>query len=221
MKGAFITFEGIEGSGKSTQIVLLANYLASHVKGVTLTREPGGTDIGDQVRKILLDPANRALDPKAELLLYAAARAQHLEELVRPDLESGRIVLCDRFSDATLAYQGYGRGLDVDMIRSLDRMVTAGLRPDLTVLLDIDAATGLSRARGRNNKRGLEAEARFENEDLVFHERVRQGYLTLAQCEPDRFRVVAAAAAPDEIQNRIRKIVDDVLRNANWKLNAK
>ena len=211
MKGVFITFEGIEGSGKSTQIVLLANYLTAHAQGVTLTREPGGTDIGDQVRKILLDPANTALHPGAELLLYAAARAQHLEELVRPALEAGRIVLCDRFSDATLAYQGYGRGLDVDMIRALDRMVTAGLRPDLTVLLDIDAGAGLARARGRNSSRGLEAEARFENEDLAFHERVRRGYLALAKSEPDRFRVVPASATPGEVQNSIRKIVDEVL----------
>ncbi len=211
MKSVFITFEGIEGSGKSTQIVLLANYLVSRKKGVTLTREPGGTEIGDQIRKILLDPANKTLDPRAELFLYAAARAQHLEELVRPDLEAGKIVLCDRYSDATLAYQGYGRGLDVDMIRALDRMATGGLRPDLTVLLDIDAAAGLSRARGRNNSRGLEAEARFENEDLAFHERVRQGYLALAKSEPARFRLVEAKAAPDDIQNRIRKIVDEVV----------
>jgi dTMP kinase len=213
MKGVFITFEGIEGSGKSTQIVLLANYLASHKKSVTLTREPGGTEIGDQIRKILLDPANKMLNPRAELLLYAAARAQHLEELVRPDLEAGKTVLCDRFSDATLAYQGYGRGLDADMIRALDRMVTAGLRPDLTVLLDIDAAAGLSRARGRNNRRGLEAEARFENEELAFHERVRQGYLTLAKNEPGRFRVVEANAAPDEVQTCIRKIVEGVIEH--------
>jgi dTMP kinase len=213
MKGVFITFEGIEGSGKSTQIVLLANYLTAHAKAVTLTREPGGTEIGDQVRKVLLDPANKALDPKAELLLYAAARAQHLEELVRPELASGKIVLCDRFSDATLAYQGYGRGLDVDMIRALDRMVTDGLRPDATVLLDVDAAAGLARARGRNSSRGLETEARFENEDLAFHERVRQGYLTLAGQEPGRFRVVDASPAPDAIQNSIRKIVDEVIRH--------
>jgi dTMP kinase len=215
MKGMFISFEGIEGSGKSTQIVLLANYLTAHARAVTLTREPGGTEIGDQVRKILLDPANKALDPKAELLLYAAARAQHLEELVRPELRAGKIVLCDRFSDATLAYQGYGRGLDVDMIRTLDRMVTAGLRPDLTILLDIDAAAGLSRARGRNSSRGLEAEARFENEELAFHERVRQGYLTLAKQEPGRIRVVDASPTPDEIQNSIRKVVDSILRVSN------
>jgi dTMP kinase len=211
MKGVFITFEGIEGSGKSTQIVLLANYLTAHAKAVLLTREPGGTEIGDRVRAILLDPVNRELTPRAELLLYAAARAQHLDELVRPELEAGTIVLCDRFSDATLAYQGYGRGLDVEMIRSLDRMVTAGLRPDITILFDIDAAEGLFRARGRNSSRGLEAEARFENEELAFHERVREGYLALAKQDAGRFRIVDASPSPDEIQKVVRKIVDDVL----------
>lgn len=215
MKGIFITFEGIEGSGKSTQIVLLANYLMAHKRSVTLTREPGGTAIGDQVRKILLDPANSALVPRAELLLYAAGRAQHLEELIRPELKAGKVVLCDRFSDATLAYQGYGRGLDLETIRALDRIVTGGMRPDLTILLDIDAAAGLSRARGRNSSRGLEGEARFENEELAFHERVRQGYRDLARREPDRFRLVDASAKPDEVQNRIRKIVDEALRAAH------
>jgi dTMP kinase len=211
MKGLFITFEGIEGSGKSTQVELLANYLKAHKKSVTLTREPGGTAIGDQVRKILLDPANNRLVPRAELLLYAASRAQHLEELILPELKAGRIVLCDRFSDATLAYQGYGRGLDLETIQSLDRIVTQGIRPDLTFLLDIDAAAGLSRARGRNSTRGLEAEARFENEDLAFHERVRSGYRALAKQYPDRYRTVDASPAPEEIQNRIRKIMDDAL----------
>lgn len=209
MKARFITFEGIEGSGKSTQIVLLANYLTARNKPVTLTREPGGTEIGDQVRKILLDPANTGLVPGAELLLYAAARAQHLEELIRPDLDAGKIVLCDRFSDATLAYQGFGRGLEIDVIRELDRIVTRGMRPDLTILLDLDAAAGLRRARGRNSDRGLEAEARFENEDLAFHDRVRRGYLELAGLEPDRFRVVDASGSPDEIQNELRRIVND------------
>ena len=207
MKGTFITFEGIEGSGKSTQIVLLANYLKSLGVKIVLTREPGGTLIGDQIRKILLDPANKALDSPAELLLYAASRAQHLSEVILPALAAGTIVLCDRFSDATLAYQGYGRGLDRNMIRELDRIVTAGMRPDLTVLLDIDAAAGLARARGRNNSRGLEREARFENEEIAFHERVRRGYLTLAKQEPDRIRVVNASPAPDRIEMEIRKIV--------------
>jgi dTMP kinase len=211
MKGTFITFEGIEGSGKSTQIALLANYLTARGVRHVLTREPGGTLIGDQIRKILLDPANRALDPSAELLLYAASRAQHLREIIIPALEGGANVLCDRFSDATLAYQGYGRGLDIEMIRALDRIVTAGMRPDLTLLFDIEAASGIARARGRNNSRGLEAEARFENEELAFHERVRQGYLTLFAQEPERIRVVDASLSAETIQAKVRKIVDERL----------
>jgi dTMP kinase len=212
MKGTFVTFEGIEGSGKSTQIVLLANHLKTSGRQVVLTREPGGTPIGDDVRKILLNPANTALDAKAELLLYAASRAQHLREIILPALAAGAIVLCDRFSDATLAYQGYGRGLDIEMIRSLNRMVTAGMRPDLTVLFDIDAASGIARAHGRNRNRGLEAEARFENEEIAFHERVRQGYLALTRQEPDRIKVVDASPSPEEVQGKVRMIVDEMLR---------
>ncbi|OGW36887.1 MAG: dTMP kinase [Nitrospirae bacterium GWC2_56_14] len=211
MRGWFITFEGIEGSGKSSQISLLTDYLRSNHRAVTLTREPGGTPIGDQVRKILLDPGNKILDPSAELLLYAASRAQHLKEVIRPALQSGAIVLCDRFSDATLAYQGYGRGLDLAMIHALDRLVTAGMRPDLTIVLDVEAAVGLARARGRNNQQGLEAEARFENEALAFHERVRQGYLTLAREAPDRMKIVDAALPPLLVQEKIREIVDRCL----------
>jgi len=212
MTGTFITFEGIEGSGKSTQIALLANYLTARGIRHVLTREPGGTLIGDQVRKILLDPANRSLDPAAELLLYAASRAQHLREIILPALTNGMTVLCDRFSDATLAYQGYGRGLDIEMIRSLDRIVTTGMRPDLTILFDIEASRGIARARGRNNSLGLEAEARFENEALVFHERVRQGYLTLVAKEPDRIRIVDASGTSEAVQEQVRKIVDERLR---------
>jgi dTMP kinase len=212
MKGMFITFEGIEGSGKSTQIALLANYLIAREVRHVLTREPGGTLIGDQVRRILLDPANRSLDPAAELLLYAASRAQHLREIIMPALAGGANVLCDRFSDATLAYQGYGRGLNIEMIRALDRIVTTGMRPDLTLLFDIEAASGVARARGRNNSRGLEAEARFENEELAFHERVRQGYLALVAQEPDRIRVVDASSSVEAIQTKVRKIVGERLR---------
>jgi dTMP kinase len=211
VRGRFITFEGIEGSGKSSQIILLTDHLRSKQRTVTLTREPGGTPIGDQVRKILLDPGNKALDPSAELLLYAASRAQHLKEVIRPALERGAIVLCDRFSDATIAYQGYGRGLDLAMIHALDRLVTAGMRPDLTIVLDVEAAVGLARARGRNDLQGLEAEARFENEALVFHERVRQGYLTLAREAPDRIKIVDAAQPPHRVQEKIREIVDRCL----------
>jgi len=210
MKGRFITLEGIEGSGKSTQIVLLANYLKPTENRIVLTREPGGTPTGDRVRSILLDPANTTLDPTAELLLYAASRAQHLFEVILPALAAGKIVLCDRFSDATIAYQGFGRRLDVEMIRSLDRIVCRGLQPDLTILLDIDAAAGIARAHGRNASRGLEAEARFENEEIIFHERVRQGYLILSGQEPGRIRVVDASLPPDAVQAKIRTIIDSM-----------
>lgn len=212
MQGAFITFEGIEGSGKSTQISRLLHYLMNSGRPATLTREPGGTPIGDQVRKILLNPANKLLDPTAELLLYAASRAQHLCEVIRPALDAGRVVLCDRFSDATLAYQGYGRGLSLATIRDLDRLVTAGLRPQLTILLDIDAAAGIGRARGRNTREGLHGEARFENEELLFHNRVRDGYLDLAKQESGRIRIVDAARTPEEIQDDVRRLVDEVLK---------
>lgn len=218
MPGAFITFEGIEGSGKSTQISRLLRYLMNSGRPATLTREPGGTPIGDHVRKILLDPANRLLDPTAELLLYAASRAQHLREVIRPALDAGRVVLCDRFSDATLAYQGYGRGLSIATIRELDGIVTAGLRPRLTILLDIDAATGLGRARGRNTSQGLHGEARFENEELSFHNRVRDGYLDLAKKESGRIRIVDAARTPEEIQEDVRTLVDEALLQTNSKM---
>lgn len=208
MRGMFVTFEGIEGSGKSTQIALLAASLKSLGKQVVLTREPGGTPIGDQIRKILLDPANSALDARAELLLYGASRAQHLHDVILPAIGAGAIVLCDRFSDATLAYQGYGRGLDLALIQALDRLVTAEMRPDLTLLLDIDAATGVARAHGRNAAHGLEAEARFENEEIAFHERVRQGYLTLAREFPERIRIVDASLQPEAVQANIRNVVD-------------
>ena len=212
MRGRFITFEGVEGSGKTTQISLLADYFREAGKQVTLSREPGGTAIGDQIRKILLDPGNKSLDPTAELLLYSASRAQHLREVIIPALDAGRIVLCDRFSDATLAYQGYGRGLDLEKIAALDRIVTAELRPHLTLLLDIESEAGLSRARGRNASSGLELEARFENEALAFHERVRRGYLALAKRETDRMRVVDASRAVPVIHAEIRKIVEECLQ---------
>lgn len=215
MKGLFITFEGTEGSGKTTQISLLADHLASAGRAVTVTREPGGTPIGDQVRKILLDPSNKALHPRAELLLYAASRAQHLSERIFPALEAGSIVLCDRYSDATLAYQGYGRGLDIGTIRTLDQIVSGGMSPHLTFLLDLDAAAGLSRARGRNSSTGLEHEGRFENEDAAFHDRVRRGYLTLARQEPERILVVDASREPEAVQREIRAVVDELLSRSN------
>lgn len=188
----FITFEGIEGCGKTTQIRLLADSLLQSGKRVLLTREPGGCPIADKIRAILLDAHNSEMTPKAELLLYAAARAQHIDEVIRPALASGTIVLCDRFTDATVAYQGYGRGLDQGLIKVLNETATGDCRPDLTVLIDCPVETGLERAIARieagsaadsNHLR----EERFERESLEFHQRVRDGYLQLAVTYADRF----------------------------------
>jgi dTMP kinase len=183
----FITFEGIEGCGKTTQIRLLATTLEERGYRVTMTREPGGCPIADQIRHILLDAANTAMTPLAELLLYAAARAQHIDEIIKPALAAGRIVLCDRFTDATLAYQGYGRGLDRTILDDLNRLATGQLTPDCTILLDCPVETGLMRAMARINASSAQREERFELESRQFHERVRNGYLSLADREPDRF----------------------------------
>ncbi len=184
---SFITFEGIEGCGKTTQLKLLAGLLEKHGHQVVTTREPGGCPIADKVRTILLDAENRAMVPLAELLLYAAARAQHVAEIVRPALTAGKIVLCDRFTDATMAYQGFGRGLDPETIATLNRLAIGQLWPELTILLDCPVEIGLSRAIARiDNSQGAREE-RFELEARQFHQRVRDGYLQLAAQEPARF----------------------------------
>ncbi len=201
----FITFEGTEGCGKSTQVRLLADRLRQLGYQVRTTREPGGCALADAIRRILLDPGSSDMDALTELFLYAAARAQHVAEVIRPALARGEIVLCDRFADATLAYQGYGRGLDIETIRHLNELATGGLQPDLTLLLELPLATGLERAISRNS--GAEQdEGRFEQEALAFHERVRDGYLDLARNE-ERFRVVSASGTIEEVAERIRRIV--------------
>ncbi|WP_429885448.1 dTMP kinase [Geoalkalibacter halelectricus] len=207
----FITFEGIEGSGKTTQIRRLATHLRERGHAVVQTREPGGCRIADAIRSILLDAANANLVPTAELLLYAAARRQHVEEIIQPALAGGHIVLCDRFTDATLAYQGFGRGLSLDLIAELNRLAGADLVPDLTLLFELPVATGLGRALGRIEQSDGPAEDRFEQESLVFHERVRQGYLTLAEQNPHRFRLIAAAGAPDEVFAQAAAAIEDRL----------
>lgn len=186
----FITFEGIEGCGKSTQVELLSRMLEEMGKPVLVTREPGGCPIADKIRAILLDADNRALAPLAELLLYAAARAQHVTEVIRPALDAGKIVVCDRFTDATLAYQGYGRSLDAVLIRTLNGLAADGISPDMTVLLDCPAEVGLKRALARIENTEGAREERFEQESLRFHRAVRQGYLSLAADDPGRFLVV-------------------------------
>jgi len=200
--GFFITFEGIEGCGKTTQLQRLAANLRATGHEVLVTREPGGCPIADALRALLLDSANSAMAPATELLLYAAARAQHVAEVIRPALDAGRIVLCDRFSDATLAYQGYGRGFDRPLIRELNRTATDGLTPDLTLLLDFPAEEGLARARRRNAGSDGPDEGRFEAESLAFHRRVRDGYLEVASAEP-RFRIIDARGDLAAVAERI------------------
>jgi dTMP kinase len=206
----FITFEGVEGSGKTTQIQILRAQLEAGGHCVLATREPGGCPIADAIRAILLDSANRALVPRAELLLYAAARAQHVEQVIRPALAAGTIVLCDRFTDATIAYQGGGRDLDASLVTELNGIATRGLRPDLTLLFDIPVELGLARARRRNQHDILRDEGRFELEELDFHQRVRSAYLTLAKNE-DRFRIVDATGTTDAVAARVSAAVDAFL----------
>ena len=188
--GFFITFEGVEGCGKTTQLRLLKERLEAAGERVTATREPGGCPIADQMRAILLDAKNSAITPLSELLLYAAARAQHVREVIVPALERGEIVLCDRFTDATVAYQGHGRGLDLGTIGQLNRLATGGLEPRLTLLIDCPVQIGLSRALARIEAGSGAREERFELESVRFHERVRAGYLSLAAAFPERFLVV-------------------------------
>lgn len=192
----FITFEGIEGSGKTTQM----RRLAERLPGAIVTKEPGGTPSADRIRAILLDSSSK-LDPVAELFLFAASRRQHVVEVIRPALERGAIVLCDRFTDATLAYQGFGRVLDLDKLRLLNDWATDSLKPDVTLLLDLPEEVGLRRARSRNVAAPSD-EGRFEAEDLRFHRRVREGYLALAAAEPQRFIVIDADGGVDEVFER-------------------
>jgi dTMP kinase len=198
-----ITFEGIEGCGKTTQLKLLAEQLGSRGHEVTVTREPGGCTIADRIRTILLDADNSAMTPMAELFLYGAARAQHVAEVIAPALAAGQIVLCDRFTDATVSYQGYGRGLDLQVITELNRLAAGDIRPDLTLIVDCPVETGLERAMTRiNNSRGAREE-RFELESLQFHKKVREGYLTLARQEPERFVVIDGSGGIDETSSAI------------------
>jgi dTMP kinase len=204
----FITLEGIEGCGKSTQAELLSRELHAETGcQVIATREPGGCPIANKIRAILLDADNRALVPLAELLLYAAARAQHVAEVIRPALAEGKIVLCDRYTDATTAYQGYGRALDLPLIENLAQLATGGLTPDLTILLDCPEEVGLKRAMARINASSGAREERFEQESLRFHHAVREGYLKIAAAHPDRFIVVDGTLGISEAAAAIRSAV--------------
>ena len=205
----FITFEGIEGTGKSTQIELLRERLEARGRRVVVTCEPGGSRIGAELRRVLLSLENRDLTPQAELFLYLADRAQHVAQVVRPALASGAVVLSDRFVDSTVAYQGHGRGMDIALLHQLNAVAVDGLWPQLTILLDLDPEIGLGRAVARNTREGkTNAEGRFEAESLAFHGRVRQGFLDLAAHEPERIRVVDAAGTPEATALVVREIVE-------------
>lgn len=197
MPGTFITFEGIDGCGKSTQFRLLAALLEACQLPFIITREPGGTDIGSQIRTILLSNANEKLVATAELLLYAADRAQHVSEELRPALAEGKIILCDRYTDSTLAYQGYGRGLSRPLLDELNRIATEGLVPDITLLFDLDVDSAQQRLSAGVAERGTGD--RIDSETRDFHERVRQGYLELARTNPQRFLVIPAHGPSQEV----------------------
>jgi dTMP kinase len=204
----FITFEGIEGSGKTTQIELLVPVLQGDGYDCIFTREPGATEIGSKIRAILLDATHSSMLPLTELLLYEADRAQHVHEVIKPALEANKVVVSDRFFDATTVYQGFGRGYNLDLIQQIHRMILGALKPDLTLILDLPVHEGLERAWQRINSRSGELpEDRFEKEAVAFHERVRQGYLTLASNEPERFRLINASRDEQAIHKEIADIV--------------
>jgi len=214
-KGIFITFEGIEGCGKTTQVKLLSGRLRNHGIPVLATREPGGTLIGKTIRRILLDSRNTAIAPKTEWLLYAADRAQHVQEIILPALREGKWVLCDRFMDATEAYQGRARGQDTQLIRVINDLVVQGAKPDLTILLDLPVEIGLGRALRRNSVSNAGTQDRFEREHLSFHRKVRKAYLDLAQREKDRFVVVNADASEQEVEEAIFHYVEPLVQKCS------
>lgn len=199
----FVTLEGIEGCGKTTQLSRLSAFLTLAGVAHEVTREPGGTPAGEDIRRILLTPRDPALTPLVDLLLYGAARAQHLQQVIEPALAAGKTVLCDRFLDATAAYQGFASGLSLDIINALHDLPGLDRRPDLTLLLDLPVATGLERARARQASDG-DVLTRFEEATLRFHDKVRQGYLELARQEPSRFAVIDAAGSSEEVFERLR-----------------
>ena len=198
----FLSIEGPDGSGKTTQARLLADHLRQAGHDVLLAREPGGTPIGDQIRQVLFSLDNKGMSPESEFLLFSASRAQLVRQVLRPHLQQGGLVVCDRFADSSLAYQGYGHGLELEMVQAVTRLATGGLRPNLTVLLDLPAEDGLARRKqgGRWN--------RLDDYDLEFHQRVRQAFLGLAAADPARWVTVDGRPAVEEVQREIQRVVD-------------
>jgi dTMP kinase len=205
-RGLFVTFEGMDGSGKTTQIDRLATRLRGHGREVLETAEPGGPPIGMKIRRILLDNANQELSPTAELLLYFASRAQNVDQCIVPALAAGKVILCDRFTDSTLVYQGCGRGLGGETVLALDRIACRGLKPDLTLLVDIDVETSLKRALARNSATTT-CETRMDEQSVEFHRQVYRAYHELAASEPERIRLVDGSASIEAIERDIWEIV--------------
>lgn len=211
-RGKFISIEGVEGSGKTTQAALLADCLRREGVAVVETREPGGTNIGEKIREVLLSPSNGAIVSSAELFLFLAARAQQVSEVIQPALGAGKWVVCDRFCDATVAYQGYGRGLDIEIIRSMNELATGGLIPDITILLDLDVEIGIGRAvSAKNEFAGQASGDRMEKESAEFHRKVRDGYLELASREPERIRVIPVTGSVEEVHKTVVSLVKPFL----------
>ena len=206
----FITFEGPDGSGKSTQIELVAAYLRERDYNVLCTREPGGTSIGLQIRQVLHDVANTEMSPQAEVLLYSASRAQLVHQVILPHLATGGVVLCDRYADSTYAYQGYGRQLDFEIVRAITEFATQGLKPDVTIYLDLEVEQGLNRKLSASAS-GQGEWNRMDRLELELHQRVRRGYLEMAQQEPERWLVVDASASVEEVQQQIRQRLEKVI----------
>ncbi len=206
----FLSFEGIDGCGKTTQLEGMAARLREAGIEPVIAQEPGGTRLGGKIRELLLDSANAELKPIPELLLYFASRAQNIAEVIEPALEAGRVVLSDRFTDATVAYQGYGRDLGVKTVRQVEEVACQGVRPDLTLWLDIDPEVGVERARRRNDTQDAD-EGRMEQEDLEFYKKVRKGYIEIHQAEPRRIRRIDAAGTIEEIARSINEVVSPAL----------
>ncbi|MFZ0532251.1 MAG: dTMP kinase [Anaerolineales bacterium] len=202
----FITLEGPEGSGKTSQLPKLAEYLRQRGFDVLTTREPGGTSISEQIRTVLHNLENKEMNPRTEILLFQASRAQLVEQVIRPHLGKGGIVLSDRYADSTLAYQGYGHQIDIEILRVLVTFATGGLKPDLTILLDVDVETGLQRKELKGEWNRLDAY------DLDFHKRVRRGYFNLVQAEPERWEVIDASQSPVKVQEELRRVVGERLK---------
>lgn len=205
MKGYFITFEGVEGAGKSTQAKLLYQYLIDNGKEAILTKEPGGTKTGQKIRQILLEKTDEIFPPVAELMLYEADRNFHIHNLIKPSLQQGRYIICDRFTDSTLAYQGYARGLNINLIKQLNEIATEGIKPDITFLIDIPVEEGLKRIKQ------IRQADRIEDEDIQFHKRLREGFLKIAENEKDRIVVLDGLETPDNI---FKKVIE-ILKNRN------